>query len=672
MKAVKVAIGVIMTLIPMAMLMATPRVQLIKPPPGHYNIEELWSVTLTNPDRDTYSVWLEGTITKAEGGEVFWAQTDSFPLPPGPPKVLHYRDLHVAHQRNAPGYEEFAARTGGLPEGDYTFEVKLMPDYGSSSVNIKVKPIGPPRLISPRMGDTVRTPYPQFVWTPPMPPPSGPVTYTLKVVEALVGQTVEEAMKGNPPWFEEEGLTTSSLRYPSSARAIEGSKQYVWMVRVKFKNVDGLDSETETFCTGAGFPEGGAPLTFPRDATIVWQHRAGPGNWDIWYADYFASGMSVSTPQVLCNLSGNDMDPAVAYDRSGNTWVVWSHCDPGADKKYKILSSRRLAGSNTWSTPLTLAGSDWEHMMDPAVAFDDNGKGFCMWVAGPFSQVAFLEYSFWNGSSWSAPTLIPDDTCRLPEITFTSVPVTGQTQHAAVAIVALHSPYRMGYTAWNGSSWSNLKSLPAPGGVISTPYDYPGDKPAKEHIAIAARPAHVAVAYTRASPDASVNRRLQTLWGSYAAGNWNWALGNPAGWSVGTVGLDFYDPAFATCPCDGEHLAFARQTTSLSQLYFKRHEDNCALLKPPTAGTPGARPACTYVRGPSEVILTVWQGPGAAGATDIYWTFWRFGPGTWKQPARLNISGDDANPDVASKSGGHSMPPMMLMAGRAGEPKGKD
>jgi len=206
MKTHRIILGVIMALMPLAVLTAAPSITQFNPPPsGQYHIEQLWKVTLNNPDQQTYSVWLEGTILK-EGREVFWAQTDTFPLPPGR-KTLHYKDVRVKTQRNAAGYEQFAARTGGLPEGNYTFSVKLEPNFGTKSVKFSVKPMAPPRLIAPRDGSVVPAKPPRFQWTQPMPPVRG-VTYSLKVA----------------------GISGPGLQYPRSARALQARRRYAWMV----------------------------------------------------------------------------------------------------------------------------------------------------------------------------------------------------------------------------------------------------------------------------------------------------------------------------------------------------------------------------------------------------------------------------------------------------------
>ncbi len=255
MKTHRIILGVIMALMPLAVLTAAPSITQFNPPPsGQYHIEQLWKVTLNNPDQQTYSVWLEGTILK-EGREVFWAQTDTFPLPPGR-KTLHYKDVRVKTQRNASGYEQFAARTGGLPEGNYTFSVKLEPNFGTKSVKFSVKPMAPPRLIAPRDGSVVPAKPPRFQWTQPMPPVRG-VTYSLKVVEVRRGQIPEEAMASMRPWFYKAGISGPGLQYPRSARALQARRRYAWMVVAMLGRTTIGKSSIWTFMMPAPIPPPG-------------------------------------------------------------------------------------------------------------------------------------------------------------------------------------------------------------------------------------------------------------------------------------------------------------------------------------------------------------------------------------------------------------------------------
>jgi len=203
-------------------------VRLSVPPPGRYGIEDLWKATVVS-DSSYDNVWFEGFVLEARQGQVFWAKTKTFSLTRGT-KVFGYHSVTIDETKTAPGYEAFLTRQGTLPQGRYSFELVLKPfDVGDSN-GFEVKPMGPPRLISPRDGDTVRARYPQFVWAPPVPRPSGRVTFGLKLVQLLPGQTKEEAMSVNLPWFEKRDMVGTSLVYPSSAQALESGEDFAWQV----------------------------------------------------------------------------------------------------------------------------------------------------------------------------------------------------------------------------------------------------------------------------------------------------------------------------------------------------------------------------------------------------------------------------------------------------------
>jgi hypothetical protein len=227
-------------------IFSSPTVRLFHPAPGMYGLERLWRVEVRNPDAQSYKVRLRGEITEEEKGVVFTGETKEFEIQAHQTKVLRYGspELQMApgYPTYAKGYEHFAARTGGLPPGDYTFRVWLLPDFGEGMVRFRSMPAGPPRLVSPKNGAELQQ-EPLFTWMPPRPKPSGPVSYRLKLVEVLPGQSVEEALKANPEWFQKKGIRGTSFRYPVSGRRIEKGRKYAWQVTAEASGIQPLVSE---------------------------------------------------------------------------------------------------------------------------------------------------------------------------------------------------------------------------------------------------------------------------------------------------------------------------------------------------------------------------------------------------------------------------------------------
>ncbi|MEO0068879.1 MAG: C25 family cysteine peptidase [candidate division WOR-3 bacterium] len=239
MRFAKVCRAVFFIFVPVALSSASPvRVRLHQPPPGQYALEHLWWVDLDNQTEDTYTCYLHGEIWEARRGLVFKGNSREFQLPPGRQRRQGRKDVDPLWDIwYAPGFEEFALRTGGLPEGNYRFIVLLQPDLGGDTVEFDVSRHGPPRLLSPRDGARLREgeKRPMFSWTPPQPPVPG-VRYVVRVVEILPGQTKEEAMRANQSWFEKRGEARVSLRYPLSARNLEKARRYAWQVRAIDRN----------------------------------------------------------------------------------------------------------------------------------------------------------------------------------------------------------------------------------------------------------------------------------------------------------------------------------------------------------------------------------------------------------------------------------------------------
>lgn len=230
---------------------AQVEVRLHRPPEGQLAVEHLWWVDLNNPTRETFrGVWLHGEVREATRGVVFRANSNKFDLPPGR-KRIRTGDIQVLNPWYARGYEVFLARTGKVPPGDYRYFVTLEPDLGGDTSRMIVREPTPPRLISPRDGDSLVQERPNFVWSRPG-NWTGPVTYELKVVEVQPGQTYEQALRSNPTVLVETGIRTTTLKYPSRGRALDPFKSYAWVVTAVFDgSVQPLASEARGF-TRAG------------------------------------------------------------------------------------------------------------------------------------------------------------------------------------------------------------------------------------------------------------------------------------------------------------------------------------------------------------------------------------------------------------------------------------
>ncbi|MEO0019840.1 MAG: C25 family cysteine peptidase [candidate division WOR-3 bacterium] len=255
MKFFKLSVILILTILAIS-LGRTPAkvtVQLHIPPQGQWQIENLWHVELNNQDGSTYhNVWLHGEIHHKEKKVlVYRANSNKLNLPPGK-TTKRLQDIKLQDQWYRQGYEVFYLRSGTIPEGNYEYIVTLMPDLGGDTGQFVVRKPAPPRLLAPPDGAQLWGINPVvFDWTSVFPPqvipiPQQKVKYTLRIVEILPGQTKEEALSTNQPWFEQTTINLTQLTYPTSAKSFEANKEYAWEVVAQVGSLT-LTSEKRRF-----------------------------------------------------------------------------------------------------------------------------------------------------------------------------------------------------------------------------------------------------------------------------------------------------------------------------------------------------------------------------------------------------------------------------------------
>jgi hypothetical protein len=95
-------------------------VSLQQPPPNQLKVADLWRVTILNTTKTTYTVYLQGTATEANAGQVVDAQTSPFSVPPGT-KIVTGHDLgNIKVNSSNSRYKNILLQTGTVPAGDYT------------------------------------------------------------------------------------------------------------------------------------------------------------------------------------------------------------------------------------------------------------------------------------------------------------------------------------------------------------------------------------------------------------------------------------------------------------------------------------------------------------------------------------------------------------------------
>ncbi|HEY0809369.1 MAG TPA: hypothetical protein VGD49_04370, partial [Longimicrobiales bacterium] len=196
--------------------------------------------------------------------------------------------------------ERIASRTGRLREGEYTACAVVADLTGfslaESCTQFTIVYPDPPLLLSPANRDVVTETDPLFQWTPVQVPVDFQLSYVMRVVEVLNGQTPQEALRANIPHYQSLDGQFPSLRYPIDARPFEVGKQYAWTVQVLDQNGyaasanDGR-SEIWTFSYDDGSPQLPTPSSGQKVILSVYNTKDDADKFDQIWGDTITSGL---------------------------------------------------------------------------------------------------------------------------------------------------------------------------------------------------------------------------------------------------------------------------------------------------------------------------------------------------------------------------------------------
>lgn len=209
------------------------QVLLQQPPPNQLNVTDLWKLTLNNTGKNTYKIYLQGTVDEASDGRIIEATSQSFDLEPGVKNLTanNVQGANVNFKNSR--YKEIIARTGNAPSGNYTFcvyaKLENGTEIGEDCKTQIINQLSPPVLISPADGDSVNQKSLMFTWIPPSPLKDiKSVSYTLRVVEILGNQSLNEAIDKNQPIVEQNGIQNTIFQYPPNGIQLKDSHRYGW------------------------------------------------------------------------------------------------------------------------------------------------------------------------------------------------------------------------------------------------------------------------------------------------------------------------------------------------------------------------------------------------------------------------------------------------------------
>jgi hypothetical protein len=198
------------------------------------------------------------------------------------------------------------ARSGRIPEDEYELCIFVRNNIGQELATacapfVILQP-ELPTLITPANGDSIVAQVATFIWTPmqwPNAPGNRPVLYQIKIVELHSGQTPQQALTANFPFYEPRPQENTFLRL--DAPPLEDGKTYVWQVRA-------IDAAGFAVGENEGNSEIGIFHTFPMPPqpadTTVLLRIISPGD---------GQKISEPSPSFVWEVVGADSLPAQSF-----------------------------------------------------------------------------------------------------------------------------------------------------------------------------------------------------------------------------------------------------------------------------------------------------------------------------------------------------------------------
>ncbi|WP_315823158.1 hypothetical protein [Paraflavitalea speifideaquila] len=218
------------------LVQAQVTVNVVLPPAGMVQKEQLWNLALTN-NSTPMEVMIYFTLQDAVTGQtVLTAGTRSVSLAKGV-KMIQLRDVQPVQYNNAAiGF------TGHfLPLGAYLacYTINRLEGDGSTAiasecVRLTINPLSPPLLNTPADKSTIANAYPPFTWLPPTPMDMfDNLQYDISVAELMPGQSPAEAILYNTPQYVASRLKQPFDQYPATYSKLTAGKTYAWQVTAR-------------------------------------------------------------------------------------------------------------------------------------------------------------------------------------------------------------------------------------------------------------------------------------------------------------------------------------------------------------------------------------------------------------------------------------------------------
>ncbi|WXG39360.1 MAG: NosD domain-containing protein [Candidatus Freyarchaeum deiterrae] len=168
----------------------------------------------------------------------------------------------------------------------------------------------------------------------------------------------------------------------------------------------------------------------------------------------------------------NYTSPRIASDNHGNAMMVWVQGRTDGNNTYPNICYSTWNGTG-WGTSGYVSNDDY-YNFDPALTYDSNGNVIAVWSRVPSNVTPQSDnlvdlfknqeivYSIWNGSAWSAPQQITNNT-----FADGSAAVTAGPDGKVVAVwvrdtdsnISTTNDTDLYYSVWDGTQWSPEAAL---------------------------------------------------------------------------------------------------------------------------------------------------------------------------------------------------------------------
>ena len=215
-------------------------------------MDGLFQVKMMNPTNSIFAATLTISVTAKGTGEVVRIVINNTYINPGLNTLSPSSASNAFIQFSGSELSRIIKQGNFFPEADYEYCFKVEERktgsnlLGQECFDYNLEPFSPLSLIEPYNSQEMCDKKPNFVWQPIFPSISG-LQYQLLLAEVKQKQSPIEALFYNIPIINSRNLSFSFLPYPSLAKDLDSSKNYVWQVTAYKGNMIISRSEIWTF-----------------------------------------------------------------------------------------------------------------------------------------------------------------------------------------------------------------------------------------------------------------------------------------------------------------------------------------------------------------------------------------------------------------------------------------